>query len=451
MSTAVTGTLDTSGAQGGDNSHAEDDPTQYLDGTLSTLEPGSPTRNADPEYAPPPGDVPGTVVDTTHTDLPTTDGNPETETVANMSENLDTVNFDPDMRTTTNNTPATPGSAPTVAAVNRGVRVTIVALAEPAGAPLNGYRVEAARVLESGDAPGEYAAAGVDFIDKGETSIVVETLVPGDRYKFRFAGVNDNGTGDFSAWSAAAIPLLQEAPLFSHSTYADHAEPVSIADPAGLATENRVNPIYKPDGTAVEGSGPAAAGVTAEWSASSGDNKWDLTLTWTDPGLADAPDGWNVKVYDGATLLGEDDVTDPTATLVDAYNDADEANVPLDLRVVFVADPSEATNEVDVTATLPAGDQPTGFTAAWVLRTGTLYNLVVSWTAPTVGTHTTYEVGVTGTAAPLSATAVAAVTKTFIDAATAASVGLLPLALTVTVSVNPTGVHRTAAVTATHP
>jgi hypothetical protein len=149
MSTAVTGTLDTSGVQGGENSHAEDDPTQYLDGTLSTLEPGSPTRNADPEYAPPPGDVPGTVVDTTHTDQPTTSGEEITDTPANMSENLDTVNFDPDMRTTTDNTPATPGSAPTVAALDASALVTIVALADPAGAPINAYRVEAALVLVS--------------------------------------------------------------------------------------------------------------------------------------------------------------------------------------------------------------------------------------------------------------------------------------------------------------
>lgn len=271
--------LDTSGATGGENDHHG---YEYgtVDQTIDTGSGGgSPIQHANPAYAPPPGDTPGTILDTTRTDSPVTGGGSETSTV--VAGNLDTIDYRPALQTTNwDNLPVAP-NAPTALAGDGSVLVSFATVADPVGAAVRGYRIEA--VMLDGDnvtgADTDTSAAGVVFAGRNATSAVFGDVVPGSRYAFRVAATNDNGTGPYSDWSNVVVPSN------------------ALAIPADEITEaNRVNPIYRPDGTFIPGTGstpgPVQSPAVATGSGAAG--SFDVTFTQS---LYGSPASYDVLVY----------------------------------------------------------------------------------------------------------------------------------------------------------
>lgn len=286
---------DTSGAQGGEAGH-HDEEGQFLTGTLETTQAGGPQQHADPVYRTPAGDVAANVRDTTLTDLRLSDGSEPDESRKWMTETFDTQNPKVPLQTTTENLPGAPGAAPAVAGVARGVEVTLTPVSDPAGAPVRGYRVEG-------------TTGGLDFAARNQTEIVVGNLVPSQAYKFRYAAVNDNGVGPFSAWSVAVTPLNPDEPGPGQATT--------------ITAENRVNPIYGPDGSIKPGTG-GTTGPVGSVTAAATANPGELDVDWTAPAWGDA-DGFVVRASSGeevtvgdvltATLTGLESGTPVTVTV----------------------------------------------------------------------------------------------------------------------------------------
>jgi hypothetical protein len=270
---------DTTGAQGGENEHHTDDPTQYLTGTTDTQSSGAPANHADPAYRPPSLDPSASNVDTTWTDRPVSDGVEIDQSNQWQSENLDTQNPKVALQTTTANMPGTPAK-PTVAAGARGATVTWVAVADPAGAPIRGYRVEG-------------STTGVAFAGRNATSKFVNNLTPSQAYKFRVAAVNDNGVGDYSDWSDAVTPLNP-----------DQAGP---GHPTTVTPENRVNPIYNARGEVKAGTGGTTGPVGSVTAAATG-VAGQLDVDWTAPTWGDA-DGFVVRASSGEEAVVGDVLT----------------------------------------------------------------------------------------------------------------------------------------------
>lgn len=382
-------TPDTEATQGGDHTEHEDDwdvQAGNISGTLSTLEPGSPTHNADPDYRAPTeviAPIGGAgAADTTHTDLPISD----TSLVATFggtgwddhvdesnqwqTGTKDTVNPTVPLGTTTDNLPGTPGAAPTVAALPRGVRVTVAAVSDPAGAPIRGYRVEG-------------STGGVDFIprDSGR-SIVVGTLEPSRTYKFRYQAVNDNGSGAFSAWSSAVVPLNP-----------DEAGP---GHPTDISADNLINPIYSPDGTTV-----GIPGAVQNLVAAINSNAGEVDVSFEAPLYGSAPTGYHVEASTGADDDLADDEFDTTLTSVDLTG-----STPVTVTVTPTSDLGDGHEAVSAKVA-PCGPPATG-TAAATLVAG---ELKIDWTAPGWGATPTGYVVLLSTGE--TSTVGAVLTKTF--------------------------------------
>lgn len=261
---------DTTGAQGGPTSQPTD---TSITGTLSTEEPGSPTRNADPKYRAPSDPPPATNKDTSWTDRPISDGSDRPDYGQNMTSTYDTENPTVPLETTSTALAGQP-AAPAVRGVARGVEVTLTAVADPAGAPVRGYRVEG-------------STGGVTFAGRGATKVVVNNLTPSVDYQFRVAAVTDNGVGQFSDWSPTAKALNPDEAGPGHAT--------------GVTEANQVNPIYGPDGKIKAGTGGtpgAVQGLTAAADANAG----EVVVNWQAPATGLAPTGYTVTASSGESV-----------------------------------------------------------------------------------------------------------------------------------------------------
>lgn len=210
--------VDTSGAQGGSGDEATD---TSLTGTVSTLEPGGPRSDANPAYRAPSEPPPLTTRDTTLTDYRVAGGLDSTPASTDQTETFDTDDPKVPLQTTSDAI-ATAPAKPTVAGGPRSVKVTWVLVADPAGAPVRGYRIEG-------------STGGTRFAGRNKTSTVVDGLTPSMDYKFRVSAVTDNGTGPWSPWSDAAKPL--------------NPDQNGPGKAVGITEANSINPIYRADGT----------------------------------------------------------------------------------------------------------------------------------------------------------------------------------------------------------
>lgn len=280
-------TLDTSATAGGAAAFFQQpDKHDYSmraveDGTLSTLEPGSPTHHADPAYRPASLPTPASVKDTTLTDHPISDGSEPDQTRLWQTENLDTVNF-VSRPVASDLLPVAPAT-PTVASGARGALVTVAQVADPVGAPVTAYRVESI-MGDPGTDPEDIEdhSPGVDWAPRNplgpDTSVFVANLnpdlpdiyspdgtsIPGG-YRFRVAAVNANGTGPYSPWSA--------------KVQAYNPDEHSALLPPGMPAEYQINPIYQPDGTVRPGTGGTTGPVTALVAAPTG-TAGQLNVSW---------------------------------------------------------------------------------------------------------------------------------------------------------------------------
>lgn len=359
------GTRDTEGVTGGEHSDHEDDwdvQAGNISGTLSTLEPGSPTNHADPDYRAP-NDFVGAMTgagsaDTTHTDLPISDGSDPDETLQYQSGTRDTVNPTVTLQTTTENLPGTPGGAPTVVALPRAVKVTVGAVSDPAGAAVRGYRVEG-------------STGGVDFIPRDASggpaarTVLVTNLVPSQVYKFRYQAVNDNGSGPWSAYSADVTPLNPDEPGPGLAT--------------GLTEDNKVNPIYSPDGTVKPGTGGTSGPVATLTLAATlvvGALKVDYTApTW---GAAVVTYELALKDDTGA-VVATHDVAAPTLTYTFTGLDIGPYTVtctPVNAKGDGIAKTSSAATPLATQPTITTIDPDTGAAAGGTAVTITGTNFV---------------------------------------------------------------------------
>lgn len=308
--------IDTSGATGGENDHHGYEygvVTQTVD-TLSGG--GSPIQHANPAYVAPTGDVPVDILDTTRTDSPVTGGGSETSGV--IAGNLDTVNFAAPLQTTNfDNLPVAP-AAPTAVALSGAAMITWVAVADPAGAAVRAYRIEA--VLLDGDnvtgGDTETSAAGVVFAGRNATSVVFGDVVPGSRYAFRVAATNDNGNGPFSGWSNVIVP----------------GNDLAVA-PAEITDDNRVNPIYLPDGSTIGLVGPAqdVAAVTGD--------SGEIDVTWSAPAFG-TPTGYRITAEGETPVEVDEETFEVTLTALDVATE-------YDVEVVAFNEDGDSTPVID--------------------------------------------------------------------------------------------------------
>jgi hypothetical protein len=229
-------------------------------------------------YKAPSGPPAGAIKDTTLTDSPV--GNGLTQVINPglwLSGTTDTAAFGAVPAGTTT-VPVAP-SAPTAVAGDRYITVSWTPVANPgADAKVTQY------VIESDTGGHFYAPANA-------TSVRFENVKGGQAYKFRVAASNRNGDGPFSPFSASAVAPGNE----------DEVRPVA------LAPDNAANPIYRQDGTVVQGSygAPTAPGKpTVAAGATTTAN-----VTWTAPSTGQPSGGYDVtastgqKVHVGPSLL----------------------------------------------------------------------------------------------------------------------------------------------------
>jgi hypothetical protein len=223
---------DTSGTNGTSSTYT---PTSTLvSGTIDTRAVGWPStpgvvqayRAADLKV----GYLDGTGArDTTWTDRPLSDGTTRPDIMTNYPGTVETGNIGAPTGTVGTGIPVAP-SAPTLVAGNGSITVNWTAVADPSNAKVLGYVI-----LSS--------TGGTAYAGRADRSYVFDTVVPNQAYTFKVAARNVNGLGPFSAASASA------------SAY--NAEETDATEPGGLWAANTANPVYKPDGTFVAGTGLA--------------------------------------------------------------------------------------------------------------------------------------------------------------------------------------------------
>lgn len=228
----IPGTTDTTGTNS-ENDGAWSPSTNYLSGTVDTQNVGWPTTAGVTKAYRAPNTTIGLIggsgaADTTWTDKPISDGSTRTDYVQNMTGTLDSY-YIGSTGPTSSLVPVAPGGTPTVAAGPRYVTVTWSAVADPhATAPVQGYVILG-------------STGGTTFVGEDALTARVENLDPGQTYKFRVAARNKNGVGPYGALSAAVRPY--------------NPDEADALKPGGLDPYSALNPIYKPDGTVVAGSG----------------------------------------------------------------------------------------------------------------------------------------------------------------------------------------------------
>lgn len=218
--------------------------------------------------------VPGVVADTTRTDAKISDGNGATRPDPNappMTGTLETGSVGALPKVSTANVPVAP-SAPTLVAKDRAIQVTWVAVANPASdAKVLAYEVQS-------DTGGTFRA------DANAVAVLFTQVMPGVSTKFRVRASNVNGDGPWSPFSASGAVALNRDEVPSGS----------------LDPKNTVNPIYRGDGTIVQGSygaptNPGKPTVVAQGTAGT------ATVSWA----ASSPvpsGGYDVKASSGQTV-----------------------------------------------------------------------------------------------------------------------------------------------------
>lgn len=224
-----------------------------------------------PAYKASPAFVPGVTKDTTLTDQPVADGTAwnEFDPDLAMTGTLETDRFGA-VPTGSTALPVAP-NAPTVVAADRHVVVSWTAVSDPhATAPVLQY------VIESDT--GGHAYAGRDA-----TSKRFDFVTGGRAQKFRVRAGNKNGTGPYSNWSGSAVGPGNE----------------DLLRPNALADDNKVNPIYRQDGSIVPGTFGAPTAPGKPTVAPEG-TEGTATVTWT--ASSPAPSGgYDVKASSGET------------------------------------------------------------------------------------------------------------------------------------------------------
>lgn len=281
--TAISKTPDTEGIGTGANGPYVPNVNPLLTGTIDTRTMGWPqTAGVTQAYRAPSMSV-GYLTgerDTTRTDQPTSDGLGSTrvESQTKYTGTLFSANvgaFSPAMGT---GTPATPGSAPTVAAGARSVTVSWNAVADPSNAEILGYVIMG-------------STGGTTYAPRNATSVVVSNLVPDVNYTFRVAARNVNGIGAFSAASA--------------TVQAYNPDEGDYAKPGGLNAYWAQNPIYSPNGTVKAGSGTSGIpGAPAAPTLAAGGSAGQLVVTWTAPTTGGTNQSYTVTLSTGQTATG---------------------------------------------------------------------------------------------------------------------------------------------------
>lgn len=218
--------------------------------------------------------VPGSIVDTTRTANKISDGNGATRPDPNappMSGTVETGSVGAQAKLSTANVPVAP-VAPTLAAKDRAIQVTFTPVADPASdAKVLQYEIESDT--------GGHLQVGANVV-----AALFTQVQPGRSYKFRVRALNANGGGPWSPFSVAGAT-------------ATNADEVPTG---GLDPRNIVNPVYRGDGTIVQGSygaptNPGKPTVTAQGTAGT------ATVAWA----ASTPQpsgGYDVKASSGQTV-----------------------------------------------------------------------------------------------------------------------------------------------------
>lgn len=311
VTSQIAGTVDTEGPMGGHRSVEPTPPpaafldTTYTNGTNtpgdfhpvatpvvefdSTMPSVGGTPVANPAYRAPGVPAPAREYDTTRTDQQPggslTNPVPSAMTVINqdMTQLGSPAYGGPP---TPGSVPAAP-STPTAVDSSRGVVVSWSAVADPAGDRVRQY------VVMGSD-------GGTTVAPANATSVTVEDINPDVNYTFRVSAVNHAGQGPYSPPSNAAQAYNPDAPDKNR--------------PAGLAAANIINPIYRPDGSFMPGTGgtntaPTIASVTAGAAASK-----QVTVTWTAPMTGRTPTSYTVKASDGTTVTSAAGTTSKVVT-----------------------------------------------------------------------------------------------------------------------------------------
>lgn len=267
-----------------------------------------------PPYKPSAGPVPGTVKDTTRTDSPV--GNGTGSAVPNpllsMTETLETAAVGAAPLGSTD-VPAAP-NAPAVVSGDRHVTVSWAAVADPApDAPVLGYVVES----DSG---------GHSYAGRDATSERFENVTGGRAQRFRVRAENRNGTGPYSAWSAASVSPGNE----------------DLIPPGAIPADNAVNPIYNQDGTIKHGSWGAPTPPTGLAVAPEG-TSGTATVTWS----ASTPEPLNYTVKASS---GQEVTVAGTATSADVPGLTVSEDVTF--TVTAVAELQDATSDASAPYTV---------------------------------------------------------------------------------------------------
>lgn len=264
-------TPDTEAAQGGE---AASELTPGLTATPTTLLTNSGAPDVYPAYRAPLATAAGSTSDTTHTQDPTTNGLPPSNSPGTlMTSTIDCSSIG-----------AAPGpvggvpAAPTgVTAVDgpRSVTVSWTGVANPDNAT---NKVIDYVILGS--------TGGTTFAGANATSVVVQNLVPGESYTFQVAARSAAGMGPYSTASAAATPYDPDEP--------------DVNRPAGLNAYWASEPIYHSDGTIVPGSWGRPTAPTNVVEATGG-SAGHVTVTWTAPTSGNPSGGYSVAITDATT------------------------------------------------------------------------------------------------------------------------------------------------------
>ena len=222
----VDGVSDTTGANGGD----EVEPVStLLHQTVNTLNPSQiGMGDADPQYRPPTLFTPVTIRDTTLTDRQPggslTNPIPQGQFVEGTLETAQ-------IGALNSGTGLTPPSAPSGVQAFHGSRVVHVTWDGPedvANDKTLGYVIKG-------------STGGTKYAHADDRHAAVDTLDPGRTYTFQVNAVNKAGDGQYSD------PSNQSRPY--------NPDENDVLKPTGLAPENRLEPIYRPDGTIKPGTG----------------------------------------------------------------------------------------------------------------------------------------------------------------------------------------------------
>ena len=222
----VDGVSDTTGAVGVDNFQPV---STELHKTVNTLNPGQiGMGDADPVYRAPVDSIPVNIRDTTLTDRQPggslTNPFPQAQMINGTLETAQ-------IGALNSGTGLNPPEAPSNVQAYHGSRVVHVTWEGPENVENDktlGYVVKG-------------STDGTKYAHADQRHVAVDTLDPGRTYTFQVNAVNKAGDGQYSS------PSNQSRPY--------NPDENDVLKPVGLAPENRLEPIYRPDGTIKPGTG----------------------------------------------------------------------------------------------------------------------------------------------------------------------------------------------------